>query len=95
MLMAALFMNACSTRPSVPHSFPDEDKMALIIADVYQTESVLSQTHLSYNSSNEDRVSGYYRFVLEQHGLAKRHLIRQWDGIRRILSFFPMCMNMR
>ena len=66
-----LFIYSCSTRPSVPRAFPNEDKMALIIADVYQTESVLSQTRLSYNSSTEDKVSGYYRFVLEQHGLTK------------------------
>ncbi len=70
-LLLTFFINSCSTRPSVPRYFPDEDKMALIIADVYQVESLLAQTRLNYNLDKEDNVSGYYRFVLEQHGLTK------------------------
>jgi len=69
--LIVLLVAACSTRPTVPRRFPDEEKMAVIIADVYQTESLLGQTRLSYNSDKEDKVSGYYRFALEQHGLTK------------------------
>jgi len=74
LFLIALLITSCSTRPNVPRSFPDEDQMALVIADVYQTESLLGQTRLTYNTSNtskEDKVSGYYRFALEQHGLTK------------------------
>lgn len=45
--------------------------MANVLADIYQVESVLGQTRLSYNSSKEDVVSGYYRYVLDEHQMTK------------------------
>jgi hypothetical protein len=62
---------ACSTRPKVPRSLPGEKQMAEVLADIYQVESVLGQTRLSYNSSKEDMVSGYYRYVLDKHLMTK------------------------
>ncbi len=64
-------LSSCSTRPKVPRSLPDEKKMAQVLADIYQVEAVLGQTRLSYNSGEEDRVSGYYKYVLEKHRMTK------------------------
>jgi len=50
---------------------PSEKEMAAVLADVYETESVLSHTRALHSLTKEDKVSGYYRFVLEQHGLTK------------------------
>ncbi len=69
--VAVILVVACSTRPRVPRSMPGEKEMAAVLADIYQVESVLDQTRLSYDSRKEDRFSGYYRFVLEQHNLTK------------------------
>ncbi|WP_185968835.1 DUF4296 domain-containing protein [Carboxylicivirga sp. M1479] len=68
-LVVLLF--SCSTRPSVPRDLPQEELMAEVLADMYQVESLLGQTRLSYNSSKEDKVSGYYRFILDQHQMTK------------------------
>ena len=70
-LIIILALNSCSTRPKVPRDLPDEKKMAQVLADIYQVESVLGQTRLSYNSGKQDDVSGYYRFVLDQYEMTK------------------------
>jgi len=70
-ILAVFTFISCSTRPKVPRSLPGEDEMALVLADIYQVESVLGQTRLSYNSSKKDNVSGYYKYVLEQHQMTK------------------------
>ncbi|MBK3519588.1 DUF4296 domain-containing protein [Carboxylicivirga marina] len=70
-LLIVLILASCSTRPRVPGSLPDEEKMAQVLADIYQVESILGQTRLSYNSGKEDKVSGYYRYVLEEHQMTK------------------------
>lgn len=70
-LIVLVLVSACSTRPKVPRGLPGEEKMAEILADVYQVESVLGQTRLSYNSGEEDRVSGYYKYVLDKHQMSK------------------------
>ncbi|MCU4157892.1 DUF4296 domain-containing protein [Carboxylicivirga sp. A043] len=62
---------SCSTRPRVPRGIAGEEKMAEVLADIYQVESVLGQTRLSYNSSKEDKVSGYYKYVLDEHEMTK------------------------
>lgn len=62
----------CSIHPSVPGEFPDEEEMALVLADVYMVESVLGQVRQSYYSAKEDDVTGYYRYVLEKHSLSKQ-----------------------
>ncbi|WP_430812753.1 MULTISPECIES: DUF4296 domain-containing protein [unclassified Carboxylicivirga] len=62
---------SCSTRPKVPRHLADEERMTAVLADIYQLESVLSQTRLTYNSAKEDKVSGYYRNVLDKHGMSK------------------------
>ncbi|MBR8537908.1 DUF4296 domain-containing protein [Carboxylicivirga sediminis] len=71
LLIVLVLGSACSTRPKVPRGLPGEKKMAEILADVYQVESVLGQTRLSYNSGDEDRVSGYYKYVLDRHQINK------------------------
>jgi hypothetical protein len=63
---------ACSTRPSVPNDLPNEEKMAAVLADIYQTESVLSQSRVAYTTPKEDNVSGHYRFILEQYEMTKQ-----------------------
>jgi hypothetical protein len=68
-VIVVIVLAACSTRPRVPRDIAGEEKMAQVLADIYQVESVLGQTRLSYNSSKEDKVSGYYKFVLDEHEL--------------------------
>ncbi|WP_439185271.1 DUF4296 domain-containing protein [Carboxylicivirga taeanensis] len=70
-LLLVFLISSCSTRPKVPADLPDEDEMALVLADIYHLESVLGQTRLSYNTSQEDKLSGYYRYVLEKHHISK------------------------
>ncbi|WP_430815353.1 DUF4296 domain-containing protein [Carboxylicivirga sp. RSCT41] len=70
-LAVLLVLASCSTRPRVPRNLPDEGEMAQVLADIYQVESVLGQTRMSYNSSKDDKVSGYYKYVLDQHEMTK------------------------
>jgi hypothetical protein len=70
-ILFVITLLSCSTRPKVPRDLPGEKEMAEILADIYQLESVLGQTRLSYNSGNKDNVSGYYRNVLDQYEMTK------------------------
>lgn len=70
-LLLMLIIVGCSTRPKVPRDLPSERKMAEVLADVYEVESLLGQTRINYNSDKKGMVSGYYRTVLDRHEMTK------------------------
>lgn len=63
----------------VPKGFPNVEEMAEIIAELHIVESSLN-FGTSYAGSPENENPGYYRFILEKHGLTseKFDTIRKW-----------------
>jgi hypothetical protein len=63
----------------VPKDFPDADEMAEIIAELHIVESSMN-FGTSYANTPEKNNPGYYRFILEKHGLTseKFDTIRKW-----------------
>lgn len=63
----------------VPYGFPDVDEMAQIIAELHMVESSMNYG-ASYTYTPERNNPGYYRSILEKHGLTseKFDTIRKW-----------------
>lgn len=82
LIIFVVWLQGCSPRESVPGEFPDKEEMANILADLYWTESVISNNGMGQVNENvgEDQIPGYYKKVLEKHGLtaAQFDTIRQW-----------------
>ncbi len=75
------FFGACSPREKIPGEFPDKDEMAEILADLYISESVLSNRSFKVDSENaEDIAPAYYKDVLEKYNLTTEDFdtIRKW-----------------
>ncbi|MCU4176530.1 DUF4296 domain-containing protein [Carboxylicivirga sp. N1Y90] len=71
-LVLSLFvvLVSCSDYEGKADFIPDEDDMALLLADVYEVEAAISQAGRSINKEDSSFV-GYYRQVLNGHGLTK------------------------
>jgi len=77
----AMFFSACSPREIVPGEFPDKEEMAEILAELYLSESVLSNRRFNIGSEKaEDLAPAYYKDVLEEYNLttAEFDTIRKW-----------------
>jgi hypothetical protein len=76
-----LILGACNPKEPVPREFPDEDKMAEILADLYVTESLITHGRrgAGRKTSNDD-IPAYYKKVLVDHNLTseKFDTIRKW-----------------
>ena len=80
-LVSFVFVQACSPREPIPEGFPNEDEMADIVADLYWTESVISNGRIRFSSEEDEaQIPGYYHRVLEKHNLTAEQFdsIRQW-----------------
>jgi len=62
---------ACSTRPKVPKGFPNEKEMAELLADIYIAEGTINNSGF-YHGKSDNKIPGYYRFVLDKHRLTKQ-----------------------
>jgi len=62
---------ACSTRPKVPREFPNEKEMAELLADIYIAEGAINNSGY-YHGKSDNKIPGYYRFVLDKHSLTKQ-----------------------
>ncbi|PWD97983.1 DUF4296 domain-containing protein [Marinilabilia rubra] len=75
-------LQGCDPQESVPKEYPDKEEMASILADLYWTESVISNNNRGPLSEDmgEDRIPGYYRTVLDKYDLTAEGFdsIRQW-----------------
>jgi len=78
----------CTTRVKVPREFPDEDSMAVIIADIYYTEAVLNQSR-EYYRGRENDLPKFYKFVLGRHELTKK----EFDTIFSWYSEHPKLLS--
>ncbi len=79
--VAVMSFGACSPREKIPGEFPDKDEMAEILADLYISESVLSNRSFRVGSEKaEDIAPAYYKDVLEKYNLttAEFDTIRKW-----------------
>jgi len=79
--VVAMSFPACSPRERIPREFPDKEKMAEILADLYFAESVLSNRRFKVGSEEAgDLAPAYYKDVLEQYNLttADFDTIRKW-----------------
>jgi len=61
---------ACTPRPNRPDFVPDQEEMALLLADIYQIEAAISQGGRQVNR-NDEKFVGYYKDVLDKHGITK------------------------
>ena len=87
-LILAFIFSECTTRVNVPKEFPDEDSMAVIIADIYYTEAALSQSR-EYYRGRENDLPKFYKFVLDRHGLTKK----EFDTIFSWYSDHPKLLS--
>lgn len=62
---------ACTTRPKVPREFPNEKEMAELLADIYIAEGTINNSGY-YHGKSDNKIPGYYRFVLDKHRLTKQ-----------------------
>lgn len=79
--VVAISFPACSPREKIPREFPDKEEMAEILADLYLSESVLSNRRFKVGSEKaEDLAPAYYKDVLEKYNLttAEFDTIRKW-----------------
>lgn len=61
---------ACSDQKDKADYIPNEEGMALVLADVYEVEAAISQAGRSI-SKDDPAFTGYYRQALSRHGLSK------------------------
>ncbi len=61
----------CGRSVKIPGDFPDEDSMAVILADIYYSEAVLNQTR-EFKRGHEDDLPKYYKYTLNKHGIGKK-----------------------
>lgn len=82
MIVFAFSLPSCNPQESVPGDFPDKEEMANILADLYWTESVITNNGMGRvnEEGGEDQVPGYYRKVLDKYDLTATEFdtIRQW-----------------
>ncbi len=69
-LIVLLGVWACTPRPKRPGFVPDKKEMAQLLADVYETEALISQGGRSIRRDG-DQFVGYYKDVLDKHGVTK------------------------
>ncbi len=62
----------CTTRVKVPREFPQEDSMAVILADIYYVEATLGQAREYMLRGNEDQMLKFYKDVFDKHNITKQ-----------------------
>ena len=78
----------CRKSVKIPDEFPNEDSMALILADIYYSDALLSQTR-EFIRGKEDDLPRYYKFTLNRHGIGKR----EFDTIFSWYSNHPKLLS--
>ncbi len=78
----------CGKRVKIPGEFPDEDSMAVILADIYYTEALLNQSR-EFIRGKEDDLPKYYKFSLNRHGIGKK----EFDTIFSWYSDHPKLLS--
>jgi predicted small lipoprotein YifL len=71
LIILIVVLEGCGKRIKVPAEFPDEDSMAVILADIYYTEAILNQSR-EFIRGQEDDLPKYYKFTLQRHGIGKK-----------------------
>ena len=71
LIILIVILVGCGKRIKVPAEFPDEDSMAVILADIYYTEAILNQSR-EFIRGQEDDLPRYYKFTLQRHGIGKK-----------------------
>ena len=61
---------ACTPKPKKPNFVPDQEQMSLLLADIYQVESVMSQSGRRIVKDDEKN-AGYYKSILDEYHLTK------------------------
>lgn len=61
---------ACTPSPRKPKFVPEEEEMAILLADIYEVEAAISQNGQQIDR-NDTRFVGYYKSVLDKHELTK------------------------
>jgi hypothetical protein len=67
-----LVLYSCSTRVNVPEEFPQEDSMAVILADIYIMEATMGQSQQYMMRGNEEELLKFYKDVFIKHNLTKQ-----------------------
>ncbi len=83
-----LIFTGCSIKVKPPKEFPNEDSLAVILADIYYAEAVLNQSREFFRGKNED-LPKYYKFVLNRHGIGKK----EFDTIFSWYSQHPQLLS--
>lgn len=81
-------LEGCGKRVKIPGEFPDEDSMAVILADIYYTEALLNQSR-EFIRGKEDDLPKYYKFSLNRHGIGKK----EFDTIFSWYSDHPKLLS--
>ncbi len=66
-----LIQSGCTKRVRVPSEFPNEDSLAVILADLYYMEATLSQSR-DYVRGNEEEMIKYYKYIFNKHNITKQ-----------------------
>ena len=84
----ALIFSGCGNNIKVPKEFPNEDSLAVILADIYYTEAVLNQSREFIRGRDND-LPKYYKFALNRHGIGKK----EFDTIFSWYSQHPQLLS--
>ena len=67
-----MIFQSCTTRVNVPDVFPQEDSMAVILADIYFMEATMGQSRQYMMRGNEEELLKFYKDVLDKHNITKQ-----------------------
>ncbi len=81
-------MVGCGTRVKIPGDFPNEDSLAVILADIYYTDALLNQSR-EFIRGKEDELPMYYKYTLSKHGIGKK----EFDTIFSWYSEHPQLLS--
>ncbi|MGM0377542.1 MAG: DUF4296 domain-containing protein [Bacteroidota bacterium] len=85
-LLILMLTAGCSPRERVPSEFPDEEKMAELIADLYIAENVVTRGRSGPPGDPSDsNIPGYYKGVLEKYDIT----VAEFDTIRKWYAAHP------
>ena len=71
-LIFFLVLYSCSTRVKVPEEFPQEDSMAVILADIYIMEATMGQSQQYMMRGNEEELLKFYKDIFIKHNITKQ-----------------------
>jgi len=71
-VISSFVLLSCSTRVNVPKEFPQEDSMAVILADIYFMEATMGQSHEYMMRGNEEELLKFYKDIFEKHDITKQ-----------------------